>query len=263
MIKEILNIACIQSHLAWENPIENRKIFTAKIKEIPDTTDIIFLPEMFTTGFTMNAVEVAESMQGETLVWMQQMAQEKSCAIAGSIVIKEGNQYYNRFVFMKEDGAYELYDKHHLFTLAKEHETYKEGEKQLIITYKGWKIKPLICYDLRFPVWARNVEDYDALIYVASWPKPRIGAWDALLKARAIENMSYCIGVNRVGLDGNGYEYNGHSAIYNALGDVCHEKEETPVEKEVILYASLQKSHLETLRSKLSFLNDADRFELV
>ncbi len=260
-MKEALEIAVIQAHLAWENPVQNRKMFADKINKIKNDIDVVFLPEMFTSGFTMNTVEVAESMQGDTISWMRQLAKKKQCAIAGSLIIIEDEKYYNRFVFMKEDGSYIIYDKHHLFTLAKEHETYDDGEVQIIIDYKGWKIKPLICYDLRFPVWARNTENYDVLVYVASWPKPRIQAWDILLQARAIENMSYTIGVNRIGLDGNGYEYNGHSAVYDVLGaNILNQ--ELPIEKEVVLYATLTKKHIQKIREKLPFLKDADRFKL-
>ncbi|WP_298319757.1 amidohydrolase [uncultured Aquimarina sp.] len=255
-----LNIALIQSHLAWENPIQNREVFEQKIKSIHNDTDLIVLPEMFNTGFTMNATEVAETMDGETTSWLRKLAKEKDCAIAGSIIIKEGEGYFNRFLFVRPDGSIEKYDKHQLFTLAKEEEVFTAGNEEVIILYKDWKIKPQVCYDLRFPVWARNTSGYDVLLYVASWPKPRVNAWDTLLKARAIENMSYCIGVNRVGLDGKGYEYSGHSAVYDVLGNSI--LQENPIEREAILYATLDKSHIENTRKKLPFLNDADNFQI-
>ncbi|MHA7056687.1 nitrilase family protein [Aquimarina sp. M1] len=256
-----LNIVLVQSDLAWENPIENRFVLEQKIKSIRSETDLIILPEMFSTGFTMNALEVAETMDGETIRWLRKLAKEKCCAIAGSIIVKDAEAYFNRFLFVKPDGIIEKYDKHQLFTLAKEQEVFTAGSEETIITYKGWKIKPQICYDLRFPVWARNTSEYDVLIYVASWPKLRVNAWDTLLKARAIENMSYCIGVNRVGLDGKGYEYNGHSAVYDVLGNSV--LKENPVEKEIILYATLDKFHIEKTRKKLPFLEDADRFQII
>ncbi|KZS39796.1 amidohydrolase [Aquimarina aggregata] len=260
-MNDTLNIALIQSHLAWENAIHNRAAFEQKINSIPTEVDLIVLPEMFTTGFTMNASEVAEKMDGDTIKWLVTMAKTKQCAITGSLIIQDGKKYYNRLVFVFPDGSYQTYDKHQLFTLAKEDEVFTAGQKEVIISFKGWKIKPQICYDLRFPVWARNTSEYDVLLYVASWPKLRINAWDTLLQARAIENMCYCVGVNRIGLDGKGYEYNGHSAVYDVLGHSVIETE--PIEKEVILYATLNKSHISKVRTKLPFLKDSDAFNLL
>lgn len=260
-MKETLDIALIQSHLAWENPVQNRAVFTQKINSITSKVDLIILPEMFTTGFTMNVNEVAETMSGDTVNWMKKMAEETDCAIAGSIIVKEKENFYNRLIFMFPNGTYETYDKHQLFTLAKEQEVFTAGQEEVIVSFKGWKIKLLICYDLRFPVWARNTNYYDVLLYVASWPKPRINAWDVLLRARAIENMSYCIGVNRTGLDGKGFEYNGHSNIYDVLGNTI--LEESPVEKETIIHATLNKSHIKNTRKKLPFLEDRDAFQLI
>ncbi len=256
-----LDIALIQSDLFWENAEKNRETFTKKINSISQKVDLIVLPEMFTTGFTMNAKSVAENMDGETVKWLKIMAKEKDCAITGSVVIEEDGKYYNRLIFMLPNNTYVVYDKHQLFTLAKEQEVFTAGQQEVLIEYKGWKIKPLICYDLRFPVWARNTSNYDILLYVASWPKLRVNAWDALLKARAIENMCYCIGVNRVGTDGKGFEYTGHSAIYDVLGEAI--LDENPSEKEEILYSSLKKEHIQIIRTKLPFLNDADQFKLL
>ena len=176
------------------------------------------------------------------------------------MVILEDSTYYNRCVFVEPDGEISTYDKRHTFTLAGEHKVYKAGIEKIIIDFKGWRICPLVCYDLRFPVWARNTDNYDLLIYVANWPKPRINAWDALLKARAIENMSYCIGVNRVGLDANNYEYPGHSACYNVLGERI---DNIPEKKEDIQVVTLNKSDIEHYRNKLNFLNDKDNFNLL
>ena len=254
-----LKIALLQSNLVWENPEQNRLNFSAKINSISNAVDIIVLPEMFTTGFTMNANQVAETMTGETISWMTKFSKEKNVAITGSLIIKEDNNYYNRLVFVHPNGKIDTYDKRHTFTLAGEHKVYKAGQQHIIIDFKGWKIKPLICYDLRFPVWARNVEDYDVLFYVANWPKVRVNAWDTLLQARAIENMSYCIGVNRVGLDANNYEYSGHSAAYDVLGKRI---DTIPHNKEVIEIVTLNKDHIETYRNKLGFLNDKDDFNL-
>ena len=252
-----LNVAIIQSSLIWENPQANRANFSKKIAEIPEMVNLILLPEMFTSGFTMTPENCSETMEGSTVNWMRQIAKERATAIAGSLVIKEVGYFYNRFVFVEPNGNISTYDKRHTFTLAGENKVYKAGDSKVIVNYKGWKICPMICYDLRFPVWARNTEDYDALIYVANWPKTRVNAWDALLKARAIENMSYCIGVNRVGEDANGLEYVGHSAIYDSLGkELC--KITNALEKTAII--TLDKIHLNKTRNTLKFLDDRDDF---
>ena len=257
-MKEFLNVALVQSDLVWENPLKNRTVFQGKILELDSDVDLIILPEMFTTGFTMNAAAVAETMEGETVRWMQKIAQAKEAAVTGSVVIKEGGKYYNRMLFATPDGSLDYYDKKHTFTLAGEHHIYTSGKQQKLIMYNGWKLCLLICYDLRFPVWARNIWDYDVLIYVANWPKPRIAAWDALLKARSIENMCYGIGVNRVGLDGKNHNYPGHSGVYDVLGNcLAFSKTET------ILYAVLRKDHLRENREKFRFLDDKDKFVLM
>ncbi len=260
-MKLTLNIALIQSDLVWENALKNRENFTQKINAVTQDVDLIVLPEMFNTGFTMNAAEMAETMNGETLKWLSQTAKDKHCAITGSLIIVEDGNYYNRLIFMFPDGTFKVYDKHQLFTLAREQEVFTAGQDEVIVEYRGWDIKLLVCYDLRFPVWARNTSGYDVLLYVASWPKPRINAWDTLLKARAIENMCYCIGVNRIGIDGKGYQYNGHSAVYDVLGNSV--LKENPIEEETILYTTLVKSHILETREKLPFLNDRDDFKLL
>ena len=200
-----MKVAIIQTALIWENPNANRIQFEEKIRGIEQNVDLIVLPEMFSTGFTMNPETVAETMNGETISWMQTLAKHKNSAITGSLVIVENGKYYNRLVFVLPSGEIKHYDKRHLFSLAGEEKVYTKGKTKLIIEYKGFKICPLICYDLRFPVFSRNVEDYDVLLYVANWPKPRINAWNALLKARAIENMCYVVGVNRIGEDQNNH----------------------------------------------------------
>ena len=250
-----LNIALIQSHLLWENPKANRKVFSEKISKISKETDLIILPEMFTTGFTMNPEHIDKTESSKTLDWLKNEATKNEAAIIGSTVYQEKSCFYNRLFFVSPKGEVEHYDKKHTFTLAGEDKVYKAGKKKLIVAYKGFKICPLICYDLRFPVWARNVEDYDILLYVANWPKPRIEAWDTLLKARAIENMSYCIGVNRIGLDGLGYEYTGHSSVYDVLG-----KQLAFSNKEELIEVSLSKKHIRLHREKLKFLEDKDAF---
>jgi omega-amidase len=254
-----MKIVIIQTNLIWENPQANRNHFEKKINNITETIDVIVLPEMFTTGFTMNPSEVAETMQGETLAWMQSIANKKNCAITGSLIVKENGNYYNRMVFVFPNGEIQQYDKRHLFTLAKENEVFTSGRDKVIVDYKGWKICLQICYDLRFPVFARNVENYDVLLYVASWPKPRINAWNILLKARAIENMCYVVGVNRIGLDGNNYEYTGHSQVVDFLGNYLVE----PFEEENIKIISLDQNQMLETRTKLNFLQDKDPFELL
>ncbi|QXP60892.1 nitrilase family protein [Olleya sp. HaHaR_3_96] len=254
-----LHIAIIQSNLVWENPIQNRLNFMQKIEGLDNTVDLIILPEMFTSGFTMSPQVVAEAMDGDTIQWMLALANRKGVAIVGSLVIKENNNYYNRLVFVHPNGVVDSYDKRHTFTLAGEDKVYTKGEAQLIVNYKGFKIKPLVCYDLRFPVWSRLSDNYDVLLYVANWPTKRILAWDTLLQARAIENMSYCIGVNRVGLDANKYQYPGHSQAYNALGEKLIRLKPN---MEDIALVTLSKSHVETTRNKLRFLDDKDLFSL-
>jgi len=254
-----LTIALLQSNLIWHNAAKNRINFSKKINSISETVDMIVLPEMFTTGFSMYPQQIAETMEGKTVKWMQQLASKKQSAITGSIVIHKNNNYYNRFLFVQPSGEINYYDKRHLFTLAGEDKVYTSGTKKISIEYKGWKICPLICYDLRFPVWARNIEDYDILMYVANWPKPRIEAWDTLLKARSIENMCYTIGVNRVGVDDNNLEYCGHSAVYNCLGEKLID---TIPNQENIVIVTLDKKSLKNTRSKLNFLADSDSFKV-
>ena len=253
-----MKIALIQSSLFWENPIANRNYFEEKINAITEKVDLIVLPEMFTTGFTMNPESIFETMQGETIQWLQSLAKAKNYAITGSLVIKENGNFYNRFVFVFPSGEIQFYDKRHLFTLAGEDKVYTSGKEKLIVEYKGWKICPLICYDLRFPVFSRNTEDFDLLIYVANWPKTRINAWDILLKARAVENMCYTIGVNRIGVDDNNLEYVGHSQAVDFLGNSVL----VPQEIEGVFIVELNKEKLLETRNKLGFLNDMDSFEL-
>jgi len=253
-----MKIVIIQSSLIWEKPIANRNYFDEKINGITEKVDLIVLPEMFTTGFTMNPLAVAETMQGETVLWLQSLAKGKKSAIIGSLVITENNNFYNRLLFVFPSGEIQFYDKRHLFTLAGEDKVYTKGNQKLIVDYLGWKICPLICYDLRFPVLARNIEDYDVLLYVANWPKPRINAWDILIQARSVENMCYTIGVNRIGFDNKNYEHVGHSQVVDFLGNYVIEPQET----EGVFITELNKEKLVDSRKKLGFLNDRDAFEL-
>ena len=255
-MSEELKIALVQSHLLWENPQANREMFNEKLANLSLDVDLIVLPEMFTTGFTMNPEKIAVEEKFKTIEWMQQWAQKKDAALVGSIVNPEEGQFYNRLWFVQPD-AMSTYDKRHTFTLAGEDKVYTRGDVKVLEFFRGFTFYPFICYDLRFPVWSRYANNYDVLLYVANWPKPRIAAWDTLLKARAIENMSYCIGVNRVGLDGLGHEYSGHSGVYDTLGNQIAYSE-----KEEIIYAKLSKEHIKNNREKLRFLEDRDDFIL-
>lgn len=253
-----MKIALIQSSLVWENPEANRNHFEEKINAITEDFNLIVLPEMFTTGFTMDPAKVAETMSGKTVLWMQSLAKAKNAAITGSVVIEENANFYNRMLFVFPSGEIQHYDKRHLFTLAGEDKVYSRGAQKLIVEYLGWKICPFVCYDLRFPVFSRNVENYDLLIYVASWPKTRIKAWDTLLSARAIESMSYVVGVNRTGEDQNGYAYVGHSQAVDILGEYVLE----PRESEGVFFVELNKEKMMETRLKLGFLSDRDDFEI-
>lgn len=253
-----MKIALIQSDLHWENALENRKNFESEINSIDSEVNLIVLPEMFSTGFTMNASAVAETMQGETVLWMKEVAKQKNAAVAGSLVISENGKFYNRMFFVFPSGEIQYYNKRHLFTLAGEDQFYTAGTEKVIVEYLDWKICLQVCYDLRFPVFARNTENYDLLLYVANWPKIRTNAWDALLKARAIENLSYTIGVNRLGVDANNYEHIGHSQAVDFLGNYILE----PQEKNGVFIVELDKNTMYEIREKLDFLSDQDEFEI-
>ena len=255
-----LKTALLQVDLFWEDIQKNITLFEKKIEALPQEVDLIILPEMFSTGFSMNAKNLAEPVEGPTFHWMRKTAVERNAAMTGSLIVAENGNYYNRLYFVYPDGSFQKYDKRHTFTLAKENETYASGKERLIVEYKGWRICPLVCYDLRFPVWARNTEDYDLLLYVANWPAARVAAWDTLLKARAIENMSYCIGVNRVGRDGNNLDYVGHSAVYDCFGKMISEAHDAVEFTEVV---ELDRQHLQDTRSQLKFLQDRDKFKVL
>lgn len=252
-----MQVALVQTTLQWEDPRANRARFSRQVDSLQGAADLIVLPEMFTTGFTMTPGNIPSAEADRTLDWMRECAVRAGAALAGSLVFREAGAYFNRMVFMFPDGTYTHYDKRHTFTLAGEGEVYERGKERKTLEYGGFKFCLQICYDLRFPVWSRNTEDYDVLLYVANWPDTRISAWDTLLKARAIENMSYVVGVNRVGSDPNGLTYNGHSAVYDALGECLAFSE-----KEEILRVTLDKDHLLQTRRALKFLQDRDRFSL-
>ena len=253
-----LFVTVIQSDLVWENIDDNLTQFERKIKQISTSTDLIILPEMFTTGFTMQSKKYAESINGKTIKWMARMAQTAQAVVTGSIIIHEEDKFYNRLIWMRPDGTWTFYDKKHRFAMGGEHNSYSAGTARLIVELKGWKICPLICYDLRFPVWSRNVDDYDLLIYVANWPAARVEHWRSLLVARAIENQVYTIGVNRVNTDNTGNYYSGNSAIIDPKGERLFEKAHV----EVTHTHRLSKIFLSKTREKLPFLVDRDNFEL-
>jgi omega-amidase len=260
-----LKITLVQSDLHWEDIEANLAMFEEKIWQIGSTTDVIILPEMFTTGFTMNSSKLAEHMNMRTFKWMKQMADQTGALIMGSYVVTVHERYYNRLLWMEPGGHYKTYDKRHLFRMANENKNYSSGESLLISTWKGWRICPLVCYDLRFPVWSRNRWDnaakrpnYDLCIYVANWPTARIDAWDTLLKARAIENLSYVAGVNRIGQDGHGIEHNGHSAIISPKGEPIWSNEGAEVTKTIELSAN----SLHAFRDRFPAYLDADDFSI-
>ncbi len=260
-----LKITLIQSDIHWEDVDANLSAFEEKIWQITGSTDVIVLPEMFTTGFTMSAQKYAEHMNMRTFKWMKQMADQTGALILGSYIVTVHDRYYNRLLWMEPGGNFKTYDKRHLFRMANEHKTYAPGESLLIGTWRGWRLCPLVCYDLRFPVWSRNKWDltskrlsYDAAIYVANWPITRIDAWDTLLKARAIENLSYIVGVNRIGQDGQGIEYNGHSSVIGPKGDTIYTNEGM----EAIRTTELSANALQAFRDRFPAFMDADDFTI-
>lgn len=262
-----LTISTIQTNLHWEDKAANLRMLEQKIGSL-SKTELVVLPEMFSTGFSMKPELLAEMMEGETVSWMKRVAAQKRIILTGSVIIEDGGQYHNRLIWMLPNGQYGYYDKRHLFAYANEHEHYTPGHKRLIASVKGWRINLQVCYDLRFPVWARqsaplteeeaaaNPIEYDMLIYVANWPERRNHAWKTLLQARAIENQSYVIGVNRVGHDGNNIYHSGDSMFIDPMGEVLY----TKAHDEDIHTITLEKEKLHEIREKLPFLEDADSF---
>lgn len=269
-----LTITTIQSALHWENCEANLQMFDKKIRNISGKTELVILPEMFTTGFSMNPYSFAETMDGRTVTWMKNLAAEKNVIITGSVIIAEelpadgGRAFYNRLIWTLPNGQLGHYDKRHLFAYAGEHEHYRSGGRRLVASVNGWRVHLLICYDLRFPVWSRQTTpllgqtddraEYDLIIYVANWPERRQHAWRTLLQARAIENQSYVVGVNRVGHDGNQVYYAGDSMIVDPVGDVLYSK----LNDEDVFTTTLDREHLNETRRRLPFLADADRFTI-
>ena len=253
-----LKITIVQADLVWENIDANLKKFETRLQNI-NNTDLIVLPEMFNTGFSMNSIKLAENFKTKTFHWLQEKAEQKKAAIVTSFIVKENKKYYNRLHWINPDGSYHIYNKRHLFRMANEHNYYTPGETELIVNYKSWKIKPLVCYDLRFPVWSRNKQDYDALIYVANWPERRSKPWKILLKARAIENQAYVIGVNRVGRDGNNVIFSGDSAIINPYGEKISTIKPHDDTHETI---NISMQELIQFRKKFPVHLDADKFNI-
>lgn len=253
-----LTITLIQPNLIWENKKANLEMLTQKINGIKEKTEVVILPEMFSTGFSMKPKLLAEKMDGETIEWMKRIASSKKIILTGSVIIEEDGNYYNRLIWMLPNGEYGMYDKRHLFAFGDEHKHYSQGNKRLIAQVKGWKINLQVCYDLRFPVWSRQQSEaeFDLLIYVANWPERRNTAWKTLLQARAIENQCYVVGVNRVGEDGNKIYYSGDSMIIDPLGEILYHKAN---EEDVFTY-TLQKEKLIEVREKFPFWRDADPF---
>jgi predicted amidohydrolase len=255
-----LTITLIQTPLHWEDIEANLAAVEKRLDRLDVDTDLVVLPEMFTTGFTMNAALLAQEMSGPAVQWLTQMAGRVGCAITGSMIIQEGQRYYNRLLWAQPDGQLEYYDKRHLFRMSGEHEIYSAGARHLTIHLHGWRLRPFICYDLRFPVWLRNVANaYDAAIYIANWPRPRSMHWKRLLQARAVENQSYVVGVNRVGTDGNGQDYSGDSMVIDPKGEVRFQAGERPCVQSV----SLSYSDLVEYRETFPAWRDADQFRMI
>jgi omega-amidase len=258
-----LTITLIQSQLHWEDCAANLAMFEKKIMGISERTELVVLPEMFSTGFSMQPKKLAEKMDGVTVSWMKLVARTKKIILTGSVIIEEEGHYFNRMLWVLPDGTLGHYDKRHRFAFAGEDQEYTPGHRRLVASVKGWKINLQVCYDLRFPVWSRQqpgeTPEYDVLLYVANWPERRSHAWKTLLTARAIENQCYVIGVNRVGKDGNGINHSGDSMVIDGLGAALYHKNR----EEDIQTITLQKEPLQEIRQKFPFWKDADGFKII
>lgn len=250
-----LTITLIQTELIWEDIPANLAMFDGKIDRISEKTDIIILPEMFTTGFTMNVEKAAESMNGSAVAWLIAKAGQKQTHMMGSVIIKDDNKYFNRLVWAKPDGEILTYDKKHLFRMAGEHKVFSAGNSHLTVEVNGWKLRTFICYDLRFPVWSRNIGNvYDVAIYTANWPARRAHHWKLLLPARAVENQCYVIGVNRMGKDGNNCTYSGDSSIVDPVGNIIHQQADVSC----IYTTKLEYEKIKEFRETFAAWRDAD-----
>jgi omega-amidase len=254
-----LRVTLVQTELAWQDPAANRRNLAAHFRGLAGHTDLVVLPEMFSTGFSMDAEALAEDMDGPTIGWMREEAAALGCVVTGSLIVRDAARCFNRLVWARPDGSLEHYDKRHLFRMVSEQLHYAAGSRRLVVEVKGWRVCPMVCYDLRFPAWSRSRDDYDVLLYVANWPQRRAHAWTTLLKARAIENLCYVVGVNRVGKDGNGASYAGDSVALDFLGQpLSSEGSGERVETAVLDLESLQ-----AYRRSFPAQLDADRFEIV
>ncbi len=253
-----LTLSLVQTATRWHDPAGNRTLFDEWLARVPDASDVVVLPEMFSTGFTMAAERVAEPMSGATVAWMRHRAASLGKVLCGSLVIEEAGARYNRFLWVRPDGTVTAYDKRHRFRMAGEHEHYAAGAARPVVALNGWRLRPLVCYDLRFPVWLRNRGDYDVLLAVANWPAPRQSAWNALLRARAIENLAYAAGVNIVGTDGNQVSYTGGSAVYGPEGSALLEAGGDAG----VFSVTLDREALDDHRARFPAWQDADSFEL-
>lgn len=255
-----LKITLIQTHLFWEDKGANLALLEQKILNLEEPTEVVILPEMFTTGFSMQPTLHAETMEGPSVQWMRRIAKAQKIILTGSLIIEENGHYYNRLIWMLPNGEFGYYDKRHLFAFAGEDQHYTAGNKRLIASVKGWKINLQICYDLRFPTWARQAapNEYDVLMYVANWPEKRSHAWKTLLVARAIENQAFVVGVNRVGLDGKNIAHSGNSMVVGPLGEVLYHS----ADQESVFQITLQRDELEQARTQFPFWKDADFFTI-
>jgi omega-amidase len=255
-MKPVLHVSLVEFDIEWENPQANLEF----LEDLLDnhTSDLVILPEMFTTGFSMNAEKIAEKPFGPTYQWMKSKAEQGNYAICGSVSTLENGHYFNRMYFVSPEGT-KVYDKKHLFGYGKETEAYSAGNEIVNVEYLGWKFRLIICYDIRFPVWCRNTDDYDALICVANWPAVRVEPWKALLKARAIENMAYVMGVNRIGIDDYDLKYNGNSKVFDSVGEDLKLQSKS----KNLFQVEISKEVLENFRKNYGFLNDQDAFNLI
>lgn len=256
-MKEVLKISLAQYDIEWENPQANLEFLDDLLEN--HRSDLIILPEMFTTGFSMNAKQIAEEPFGSSFQWMKSIAEKGNCAVSGSISTKDssGRKFYNRHYFVAPEEI-TIYDKKHLFSYGRESEAYSSGNEIVSVEFRGWKFRLITCYDLRFPVWCRNTDDYDALICVANWPAVRVEPWKALLKARAIENMAYSIGVNRIGTDDYDLEYNGNSKVFDPIGNELKLKSRN----KFLFQTEISLDTVKKYRKNFGFLNDRDAFQL-
>jgi len=253
-----LKVAIVQSSLVWEDVSANLNKFTNILNKLSKDVDLVVLPEMFNTGFTMNTSLVAESMDGKTVQWVIKIAKQHDVVIIGSLIIEENNSFYNRCCCVYPSGEVKTYDKRHLFRMAKEHHYFSPGTQNTVVEIKGWKVCLQVCYDLRFPVWSRNISGYDVLIYVANWPERRVAQWERLLQARAIENQCYVLAANRVGVDGKEISYSGSSGIIDFQG----EWKSQLIHEESIIYETLDYKALEQWREQFPVFKDADSFQI-